>query len=148
MLHHRQGTKVGGTFRACSSLLNSQETMKRFLELLTEKLEMNDLNTVIYDVATELKRVGKPIESDEGGVTGVTVYTTSHGAFHTWPEEGAATFDIHSCRCFKVSTVYALIQEFFDTNDIEIYDLSFSLGPKKANIFEDEYVLYNAEGAS
>mgnify|MGYP003406657772 CR=1 FL=1 len=98
---HRAGTKVGGTFRANSELLKSSDVIQKFLSTMVTRLEMNDLTTVSFDVADELKKRGQKIEADEGGITAITVLSTSHIAIHTWPEENAT--------------------------DIENYDLSFSL---------------------
>ena len=127
MANHRCGAKVGGTFRAKAALLSSKATIENFLKTLVEKLEMFDLTTVMYDVAAELKERNQPIEADEGGLTAVVVLSTSHIALHTWPEESGATFDIHSCRDFSVSLVTEIIKEIFETDDVETYDLSYSL---------------------
>ena len=82
---------------------------------------------VSFDVADELKKRGQKIEADEGGITAITVLSTSHIAIHTWPEENAATYDVHSCRDFSPELVRLIIEEVFETTDIENYDLSFSL---------------------
>jgi S-adenosylmethionine decarboxylase len=34
----------------------------------------------------------------EGGITGLALLTESHLACHTYPEHGAATFNLYSCR--------------------------------------------------
>jgi S-adenosylmethionine/arginine decarboxylase-like enzyme len=125
--NHRCGAKVGGTFRADAKLLSSRPTIEKFLKTLVTKLEMYDLTTVMYDVAAELKARGEKIEADEGGLTAVVVLSTSHIALHTWPEESGATFDIHSCREFPVDLVTDIIKDIFVTNDVETFDLSYSL---------------------
>lgn len=141
--NHRCGSKVGGTFRANPTHLGSKSLVEKFLKLLVEKLEMQDLTTVISDVADELKKMNLPIKADEGGMTAVVVLSTSHIALHTWPEDSGATFDIHSCRDFDVLLVRSIIAECFETNDIDIYDLSYSLRPDHGftfRVFDNELV--------
>ena len=121
---HRAGTKVGGTFRANSELLKSSDVIQKFLSTMVTRLEMNDLTTVSFDVADELKKRGQKIEADEGGITAITVLSTSHIAIHTWPEENAATYDVHSCRDFSPELVRLIIEEVFETTDIENLQVS------------------------
>lgn len=48
-----------------------------------------------------LKTVGREIWhkfSDPGGVTGLVALTESHLACHTYPEHGAATFNLYCCK--------------------------------------------------
>jgi S-adenosylmethionine/arginine decarboxylase-like enzyme len=124
---HRAGTKVGGTFRADPKLLKSKDIINKFLTTLVLRLEMNDIHTVTLDVADEIKKKGQPLEADEGGLTAFCVLSTSHIAIHTWPEECGATYDVHSCRDFPPSLVKAIIEDVFQSNDVEIFDLSYSL---------------------
>lgn len=129
-MDHRSGTKVGGTFRAKAELLSHPGQIGEFLRRLVIDLGMTTLGTHIYDVPIAVKRMGFDCTCDEGGITGVTVLSTSHAAIHTWPEEGAACFDVHSCRPFDPQTVSNLINEMFDTDDLEMYDLTYSLKPQ------------------
>lgn len=130
-MNHRTGTKVGGTFRANAEQLSQPGKISEFLRQLIKDLGMTSLGTHIYDVPLAVKRLGQELEHDEGGVTGVCILSTSHAAIHTWPEEGAATFDVHSCRPFEPKTVEKLIRKMFETDDVEIYDLTASLNKKK-----------------
>lgn len=129
-MNHRTGRKVGGTFRARAEKLSDPGGISDFLRQLIKDLKMTSLGTHIYDVPLAVKRLGQDLEHDEGGVTGVCVLSTSHAAIHTWPEEGAATFDVHSCRDFEPSVVEKLIKKMFETDDVEIYDVTYSLAPK------------------
>lgn len=129
-MNHRTGRKVGGTFRAHAKLLSEPGKISEFLRQLIKDLKMTSLGSHVYDVPIAVKRLGQELEHDEGGITGVTILSTSHAAIHTWPEEGAATFDVHSCRDFELKTVEKLIRKMFETDDVEIYDLTFSLASK------------------
>ena len=56
------------------------------------------LDLVVRDLG--LKAVGSVWHTfpDEGGVTGMIALTESHLACHTYPEHGAATFNLYCCR--------------------------------------------------
>ncbi len=50
---------------------------------------------------TDLHVVGEPLWHrfpEPGGVTGLYLLSESHLACHTWPETGAATFNLFCCR--------------------------------------------------
>jgi S-adenosylmethionine decarboxylase len=57
------------------------------------------INTIVDELA--LKPVGEPLWHKfpgEGGVTGLVLLSESHLACHTYPEFGAATFNLYCCR--------------------------------------------------
>lgn len=126
-MHIRSGRKVGGTFLADPNKLSDPGIISHFLRELIKCLEMTSLGYHIYDVPIAVKRLGQDPLTDEGGVTGLAVLSTSHAAIHTWPEEAGATFDIHSCRDFNPEVVENLIRNFFAAHKIDMYDLTFSL---------------------
>jgi S-adenosylmethionine/arginine decarboxylase-like enzyme len=129
-MHLRSGRKIGGTFFGNPKLLSSSKNIDNFLKNLVSSLEMTCLEYGIHDVSEAVKNLGQTPLTDEGGVTGVAVLSTSHAAIHTWPEESGATFDIHSCREFSDKTVEDLIKEYFQAEKVDIYDLSHSLKEK------------------
>lgn len=123
----RSGRKIGGTFKGNPEMLASIGAVGDFLKTCIAAIEMNALGYHVYDVPIALKRQGIEPWHDEGGVTGFAILSTSHLAIHTWPEEGGATFDLYSCRDFPVHKVTELLQEFFDAEEVDVYDLSHSL---------------------
>lgn len=133
-MNHRTGRKVGGTFRADARLLSDVGLIHTFMTRLIKDLGMTALGYHMYDVPIAVKRLGQEVEADEGGVSAVCVLSTSHTALHTWPEEGAATFDVHSCRDFDPAVVETLISRMFETMDVEQYDLSYSLQALHATV--------------
>jgi S-adenosylmethionine/arginine decarboxylase-like enzyme len=126
-MNHRTGRKVGGTFRADAKLLADVGLIHTFMTRLVNDLGMTALGYHMYDVPIAVKRLGQEVEHDEGGVSAVCVLSTSHAALHTWPEEGAATFDVHSCRDFDPDDVKSLISRMFETMDVDQHDLTYSL---------------------
>lgn len=123
------GRKVTGTFRAPAEMLSSPGLVSTFLRELVKRIGMTALGHHIYDVPMAVKRLGQDPLTDEGGVTGITVLSTSHAAIHTWPEEGAARFDVDSCRPFDDFIVEGLIREVFQATEVSVYDVSYTFQP-------------------
>ena len=48
-------------------------------------------------------------DSDDGGVTGTVVITTSHGAIHTWPLRKRFALDVFSCKAFDESKALGFV---------------------------------------
>lgn len=48
-------------------------------------------------------------DSDDGGVTGTVVITTSHGAIHTWPLRHRFALDVFSCKEFDPDKALAFL---------------------------------------
>lgn len=49
--------------------------------------------------------------SDEGGVTGTAVITTSHLSIHTWPLRQRFSLDVYSCKQFSQEVVVDFLKE-------------------------------------
>lgn len=119
-----KGTKYAGTFRAPPDLLRNVSAVMFAMQRLVDEVGMTALGTHIYDVPKALKRMGQPVENDEGGLTIVVVLSTSHAALHTWPEEAGARFDIDSCREFDPAIVNKVFAEMLGAANIVARDLS------------------------
>ena len=87
----------------------------------------------MYEVETEIAKLGVEPFEDEGGVTGVCVLSTSHCSIHTWPLRPFFVMDVYSCRDFDASNVEKLLSERLDAYDLQITDVSASLEYKFAN---------------
>jgi S-adenosylmethionine/arginine decarboxylase-like enzyme len=86
----------------------------------------------MYEVETEIAKLGVEPFEDEGGVTGVCVLSTSHCAIHTWPLRPFFVMDVYSCRDFDASSVEKLLSERLDAYDLQITDVSEALEYKFA----------------
>lgn len=53
-------------------------------------------------------------QSEDSGVSGVTVWLESHAAIHTWTEENFFSFDAYSCKDFDVATALDCVLGYFD----------------------------------
>ncbi len=118
------GMKVTGTFRAPPEFLADPGVVAHFLRNLTESIGMTALGHHIYDVPIAVKRLGQDPLADEGGVTGITVLSTSHAAIHTWPEESGARIDVDSCRAFDPEVLVELLRGYFNAYEIQLFDVS------------------------
>jgi S-adenosylmethionine decarboxylase len=81
----------------------------------------------LYEVETEIAKLGVEPFEDEGGVTGVCVLSTSHCAIHTWPLRPYFVMDVYSCRDFEPSAVEQHLAERLGAYDVRVTDLSFAL---------------------
>ena len=57
--------------------------------------------------------------SDANAWTGIVGISTSHIAFHYWPEFRLLQLDLYSCREFSVAQITDLIQRFWDVRHAE-----------------------------
>jgi S-adenosylmethionine decarboxylase len=87
----------------------------------------------MYEVETEIAKLGVEPFEDEGGVTGVCVLSTSHCSIHTWPLRPFFVMDVYSCRDFDASNVEKLLADRLDAYDLQITDVSASLEYTYAN---------------
>ena len=75
---HNKGTKMFGTFRASPGALSNIALVRRFMTELVRDIGMTELGTHFYDVPMSVKRLGQEPINDEGGLTALTVLSTSH----------------------------------------------------------------------
>jgi S-adenosylmethionine decarboxylase len=95
---------------------------------LVELLGMRPLGEPhMYEVETEIAKLGVEPFEDEGGVTGVCVLSTSHCAIHTWPLRPFFVMDVYSCRDFDPAKVEEHLAQKLGAYDIQVTDLSFAL---------------------
>jgi S-adenosylmethionine/arginine decarboxylase-like enzyme len=123
-----QGRHVKVLGRGASSLLGSARSVETMLCELVDLLGMRLLGAPhLYEVETEIAKLGVEPFEDEGGVTGVCVLSTSHCAIHTWPLRPFFVMDVYSCRDFEPSQVEAHLAKKLGAYDVQITDLSFAL---------------------
>jgi len=87
----------------------------------------------MYEVETEISKLGVEPFEDEGGVTGVCVLSTSHCSIHTWPLRPFFVMDVYSCRDFETEAVEKFLRERLGAYDLQVTDVSASLDYKFAN---------------
>jgi S-adenosylmethionine decarboxylase len=123
---HGRHIKVLG--RGAADLLGNAKNVEGMLRELIDILGMRILGTPhMYEVETEIAKLGVEPFEDEGGVTGVCVLSTSHCAIHTWPLRPYFVMDVFSCRDFDPAQVEQHLATKLGAYDLQITDLSFSL---------------------
>ena len=96
---HGRHIKVLG--RGSAALMGNAANVEAMLRSLIDILGMRILDKPhMYEVETEIAKLGVEPFEDEGGVTGVCVLSTSHCSIHTWPLRPFFVMDVYSCRDF------------------------------------------------
>jgi S-adenosylmethionine decarboxylase len=123
-----EGRHIKVLGRGTADLLGNAKNIEGMLRELIDILGMRILGTPhMYEVETEIAKLGVEPFEDEGGVTGVCVLSTSHCAIHTWPLRPYFVMDVFSCRDFDPSQVEQHLAAKLGAYDLQITDLSFSL---------------------
>ncbi len=88
------------------------EQIRSFLLGLIPRLDMKLLDGPrITEVDLDPSQISS--ESDEGGITGYALITTSHLSIHTWPLRQRFCLDVFSCRRFDPEVVVEYARELF-----------------------------------
>jgi S-adenosylmethionine decarboxylase len=123
---HGRHIKVLG--RGTAALLGDASAVEGTLRELVELLGMRLLGAPhMYEVETEIAKLGVEPFEDEGGVTGVCVLSTSHCSIHTWPLRPFFVMDVYSCRDFDPAVVESHLTKRLGAFDLQITDVSFAL---------------------
>ena len=123
---HGRHIKVLG--RGSATKLGDAKTVEKMLIDLIDVLGMRLLDRAhMYEVETEIEKLGKEPFEDEGGVTGVCVLSTSHCSIHTWPLRPFFVMDVYSCRDFDTAAVERFLSERLGAYDLQVTDVSASL---------------------
>lgn len=129
---HGRHIKVLG--RGSPSRMNDAKTVESMLVDLVEVLGMRLLGEPhMYEVKTEIEKLGAEPFEDEGGVTGVCVLSTSHCSIHTWPLRPFFVMDVYSCRDFDPTEVERFLTARLGAYDLQVTDVSASLEYKFAD---------------
>lgn len=123
---HGRHIKVLG--RGSRALMGDVDTVAAMLGSLIDVLGMRLLDRAhMYEVETEIAKLGVEPFEDEGGVTGVCVLSTSHCSIHTWPLRPFFVMDVYSCRDFDVADIEAHLRRTLGAYDLQITDVSHAL---------------------
>lgn len=94
-----------------SPVLSDPAGLTRAVNELVELIGMTAVQTVAVQIPLELEAMQLTPAADEGGASVVVILSTSHIALHSWPECGAFTLDVYSCRDFQPERVTAWAAE-------------------------------------
>jgi len=125
-MSHGRHIKVLG--RGNPKLLGDAATVRTMLTELVGTLGMRMLGDAhMYEVETEIAKLGVEPFEDEGGVTGVCVLSTSHCSVHTWPLRPFFVMDVYSCRDFDTRAVEQHVMKTLGAYDLQVTDVSDAL---------------------
>jgi len=114
--------------------MNDAKVVESMLVDLVDALGMRLLDRAhMYEVETEISKLGVEPFEDEGGVTGVCVLSTSHCSIHTWPLRPFFVMDVYSCRDFDPGDVERFLVSRLGAYDLQITDITQSLDYQYAN---------------
>ena len=126
MTTHGRHIKILG--RGTPSKLGNAKAVEKMLIDLIDILGMRMLDRAhMYEVETEIAKLGVEPFEDEGGVTGVCVLSTSHCSIHTWPLRPFFVMDVYSCRDFDALEVERFLTERMGGYDLQVTDVSAAL---------------------
>src|SRR5580658_7094067 len=130
-----QGRHVKILGRGAAALLADVKNVEEMLRELIALLGMRLLGAPhLYEVGTEIAKLGVEPFEDEGGVTGVCVLSTSHCSIHTWPLRSFFVMDVYSCRDFDPALVEQHLATSLGAYDVQVTDVSFALEYKFARV--------------
>lgn len=129
---HGRHIKVLG--RGAASRMGDAKTVESMLVDLIDVLGMRMLDKAhMYEVETEIAKLGVEPFEDEGGVTGICVLSTSHCSIHTWPLRPFFVMDVYSCRDFNPADIERFLVTRLGAYDLQVTDVSESLNYKFAD---------------
>lgn len=67
-------------------------------------------------------------QTEEAGVSGITVWLESHAAIHTWTEENFFSFDAYSCKDFDAVFAFEFVLKHFDVASVNGLDIVRTIG--------------------
>ena len=102
----------------CDDIEKELETKARELAARTRKPV--DLSLAPVRVMRDFLRRR---QSEESGVTGVSIWAESHAAIHTWDEDNYYAFDAFSCRDFAPRDALRLLLAHFDIETLNCVNL-------------------------
>lgn len=119
------------TFQAPSYPLGNVSRAKRFNEEAIRAIRMKQLGeSIAYSVPTQLKAHGDKSYNDEGGVSCMSLLSTSGIEIHTWPDittegkvkgsdPGYGYACVQSCRDFESEKIEQVVFEMYRAKNIQ-----------------------------
>jgi S-adenosylmethionine decarboxylase len=96
------------------------ELARKMKELATGNDKPIDLSLTPVRIMREFLRRR---QTQESGVTGMSIWAESHAAIHTWDEDNYYAFDAFSCKDFRLKDALRLLLTHFDTEMLNCVNL-------------------------
>lgn len=76
---------------------------------LIERLDEEGTNSPIIN---EFKEHIKHRDTEQGGVSAITVWLESHSSLHSWPQDNYISIDLYSCKMFEIEPIIEFTKTF------------------------------------
>ena len=70
-----------------------------------------------------MERLLNKRQTEDAGISGITVWLESHAAIHTWTDENFFSFDAYSCKDFEAEKALDFVLSFFDVESYNGLDI-------------------------
>lgn len=116
-------------FTEAPSLLDSEDWIKQWMLGLVDVLDM-DLLVEPMVKRVDLMPHNVELDTDDGGISGMCMITTSHISIHTWPLQNFVSIDIFSCKDFEAQAAIDYTTRHFKLDSINCKNVE-RFAPKK-----------------
>ena len=84
---------------------------------LIENLEKEGTTSPLIE---EFKSHIKNRDTNQGGVSAITIWLESHASLHSWPEDNYISIDLYSCKIFEYYEIISYTKDFMKLKDANI----------------------------
>ena len=84
---------------------------------LIENLEKEGTTSPLIE---EFKSHIKNRDTNQGGVSAITIWLESHASLHSWPEDNYISIDLYSCKIFEYDEIIAYTKDYMKLADANI----------------------------
>jgi S-adenosylmethionine decarboxylase len=82
---------------------------------LIQRLEQEGTTSPIIE---EFKQHIKERDTEQGGVSAITVWLESHASLHSWPKDNYISIDLYSCKLFDYEPVVSFTKSFMKLSEL------------------------------
>lgn len=85
-------------------------------------------------VIEEFKQHIKQRDTEQGGVSAITVWLESHASLHSWPDDNYISIDLYSCKTFDYIPVLEFTKSFMRLSELNTLVVDRKMnGPAEIN---------------
>ena len=86
-----------------------------YRDFLIQRLEEEGTTSPIIE---EFKQHIKHRDTEQGGVSAITVWLESHASLHSWPTDNYISIDLYSCKLFDYEPVISFTKSFMRLKEL------------------------------
>ena len=89
---------------------------------------------MLAPVIEEFKQHIKQRDTEQGGVSAITVWLESHASLHSWPDDNYISIDLYSCKTFDYIPVLEFTKSFMKLSQLNTLVVDRKMnGPAEIN---------------